>query len=406
MAKKKGIDLFGDDEDASRSPSEFEALLNGSSALTRRLVPGDRFQGEVLAVSGQEAFLSTGTPTDAMMPLLQMNEEEKPKVGDLLDVVVVRSSDSEILVKRFGSKGLNLDADSLEEAFKMEIPVEGVVSEVIKGGFRVKVQEQKAFCPLSQMDFHVTRPEDYVGRKFSFMITKFERGRDLVVSRRQLLNAERQQKEADFLKTDQVGEIFSGQIFRIEKYGAFVRLENGIEGLIPISELSWGRIHHPQEVVNLDQSVQVKLLRAEVSEGRLKASFSLKQGGNVLDPWVSIAGDYPVGKTFEGRVENKQNFGLFINLAPGVTGLLPRSAWREAQGDVNYENLNKGDVVQVKISNIDQDAHKMSFAVPGSDDEGDWQEHQKSLNKQNSGSFGSGQFGSLADAFKGLKPRG
>ncbi|NCN42205.1 S1 RNA-binding domain-containing protein [bacterium] len=397
MAKKKAVDLFGDD-DQIESQSEFEVLLNASSAPTQGLVPGDRFRGEVLAVSGQEAFISTGTPTDAMMPLAQNSNSEPPAVGDFVDVVVVRSNDSGILVKPFGARGGDMDADSLEEAFEMELAVEGLVLEAVKGGFRVKIQEQKAFCPISQMDWRVTQAEDYVGRKYKFLITKFERGRDLVVSRRKLLTEERAAVESEFLKTDQVGEIFSGQIFRLEKYGAFIRLDNGIEGLIPISELSWSRIGHPQEVVHLDQTVQVKLMRSEESEGRLKLSFSLKQGGSVVDPWATLENDFPMGKVCEGTVENKESFGLFINLGLGVTGLLPKSSWRDATDDVAYDSKRKGDKVLVKVNQIDLAARRLSLSVPGNEDDVQWRDHQKSMDSST-----SGKFGSMADLFKGIK---
>ncbi|MGZ3724012.1 MAG: S1 RNA-binding domain-containing protein, partial [Bdellovibrionales bacterium] len=292
MAKKKNLDLFAEDTIA-KPQNEFDALLNSSKITARGLAPGDKFRAEVLAVTGQEAFVSTGTPTDAVMPFALNGPT--PKAGDFIDVIVVRAREGEILVKAVGSRGVSAETDSLEDAYDMEIPVEGVVLEAVKGGFRVKVQGQKAFCPISQMDWRVTQAEDYVGKKFEFIITKLERGRDLVVSRRKILELERAAGEGEFMQTKKVGEIYSGKVFRLEKYGAFIRLENGIEGLIPISELSYSRINHPQEAVNIDQIVQVKLLRAEEDGDRLKVSFSLKQGGSVVDPWATIEADFGVG---------------------------------------------------------------------------------------------------------------
>ncbi len=133
------------------------------------------------------------------MPFLKTEENAGPKPGDVLDVVVVRAREGEILVKEVGSRGATAEADSLEDAFDMELPVEGTVLEEVKGGFRVKVQGVKAFCPISQMDFRVTDGKQYVGKKYDFVITKYERGRDLVVSRRRILEQERAAGEGDFL---------------------------------------------------------------------------------------------------------------------------------------------------------------------------------------------------------------
>lgn len=403
MAKNKSKDfddLFGEDNDA-KPVSEFDQLLNGSIVSARGLMTGDRFRGEVLAISGQEAFLSTGTPTDAVMPFALSAKQEAPKVGDQIDVMVVRSRDGEIVVRPVGSRGGDVEADSLQDAMEMEIPVDGLVTEAVNGGFKVKVQDHKAFCPISQMDWRVANANDYVDKKYKFLITRMERGRDLVVSRRKLLEQERAGTEADFQQSAQIGEVYDGKIFRIEKYGAFVRLENGVDGLIPISELSYGRIGHPQEVVNLDQTVQVKLMRMEKSqEGtneRLKMSFSLKQGGGVIDPWTTIESDYPVGSVVDGKVEHKETFGLFVNLGMGVTGLLPRSVWRDSTE--NVENKKRGDVIKVKIEKIDTDNRKMSFSLPsGGEDEANsnWQEHANAKS-------GSSNFGSMADLFKDLK---
>lgn len=396
MAKKKDADLFGDDL-VAKPQSEFERLLNSSGVSVRGLAAGDVFSGEILAVTGNEAFISTGTPTDATMPFVLGAGGEKPKVGDVVQVMVVRAREGEILVKPVGSRGGSIEMDSLEDAFDMEIPVEGTVLEANKGGFRVKVGEQKAFCPISQMDWRVVTPEDYVGKKFNFIITKFERGRDIVVSRRKVMELDRAASEGDFLATAKEGDVFSGRVFRIEKYGAFVRLDNGVEGLIPIGEMSWSRINHPQEVVNLDQVVQVKLMRIAEDGDRLKLSFSLKQGGSMDDPWASIEARFPVGSQVEGVVEGKEPFGLFVNIAGGITGLLPRSTWRDALDASSWENKRRGDRVKVRVDRIDLDAHKLSFTPPREDEDDSWRSHTAVNGGKSSG------FGSMADLFKGIK---
>jgi small subunit ribosomal protein S1 len=401
LAKKKHYDdLFS--EDAVAKPlNEFDQLLNSSTVHTRGLTPGDRFRGEVLAVTGQEAFISTGTPTDAVMPFLKEEGKEPPKAGDVVDVIVVRAREGEILVKAVGSRGITAEADSLEDAFDMELPVEGVVLEEVKGGFRVKVQGVKAFCPISQIDYRCVDTKSYIGKKYEFIITKYERGRDLVVSRRKILDQQKAVGEGDFLRDAEPGSIFEATVFRLEKYGAFVRLQNGVEGLIPIQELAWGRINRPEEAVQMDQKVQVKLLSAVEDGNRLKVSFSLKQGGTVDDPWSSIEQTYPVGTMVDGTVEHKEAFGIFVRIAMGITGLLPRSAWRDATDGKDYENKRKGDSVKVRVDRIDLDNRKLSFSLPREEEDETWRDHQ-AAKTPSSGAKTAG-FGTLGDLLKGAK---
>jgi len=398
MSKKKPVDLFGDDDAVAHAPSEFEQMLNSSGVGARRIKVGDRLRGEVLAINASEAFVSTGTAIDAIMPL---NPAAEPpfKVGDLVDVTVVRATETEVLVKgAFQRGGDGPEAENLEDAFDMELPVEGTVLEVVKGGFRVKVHAEKAFCPVSQIDFHCKVPEDYVGRKYQFIITRYERGRDLVVSRRKLLELERAGSEADFLRDAKVDDIYSATVFRLEKYGAFVRMENNVEGLIPISELSWNRINHPQEVVNMDQVVQVKLMRVQEEGSRLRVSFSLKQGGSVEDPWATIANDFPVGTTREGTVERRESFGMFVNIGVGISGLLPRSAWRDSEDQRAFESKRPGDKVVVRVDRLDLDQRRLSFSLPREEEDESWRESSASTATTKS-------FGTLGDLLKGVTPK-
>lgn len=397
VAKKKSFDhLFEEDQ-----PNKVESpdWLNSSSLSTRQLVVGDRFTGEVIAVQGQEAFLSTGTPIDAIMPFQASEKHPAPKVGELLDVVVVRARPNEVLVRPAGQLSVGVEADSLEDAYSMEIPVEGLVLEAIKGGFRVKVQAAKAFCPISQMDFRVTDPNEYVGKKMRFMITKYERGRDLVVSRRRLIEADRAGAEQEFLAKAEVGQIFSGKITRLEQYGAFIRLDNGMEGLVPVSEIAWNRIHHPQEVLNLDQVVQVKLLRMTQDEGRLKLSFSLKQGGSVEDPWADIDRQFPVGTVMSGRLERREPFGLFFALAQGVTGLMPKSSYRDSTDAKKWDSLKIGDESQVQVQSLDLAARRLSLAIPTAEGDRAWRDH---VAKQPQA---AGGLGAMAQAFASAKKK-
>lgn len=397
MSKKTG-DLFEDDAKVANK-NDFAKLLEQSLRPGRDLRVGATFKGEILALGKDEAFVATETPVDGALPIRELLNEKKEllfKVGDRLDVTVVRLREGEILLRR-ASSTMASEVDSLEDAFDMELPVEGKVTESIKGGFRVMIQGKAAFCPIGQMDLRFVKdPSEYVGQRFEFILTQYENGgRNIVVSRRKVLELQRAEYEGEFLKSQKSGDILSGQISRIEKFGAFVSLAGGVEGLIPISELSWGRIQNPSEVVSLGQSVSVKLLKATEEEGRLKVSLSLKQAGGEGDPWFMVVQKFPVGTAVEGTVEKKENYGLFVQLAPGMSGLLPRSKWRDRIDGQQYDNKIKGDKVKVVVSEIKFEERKLTLGpFDETEDEG-WRAH----NVQTTG------FGTLADLLKNVKPR-
>lgn len=395
MSKK---DIFGDDIVEQKDFSSFESLFAESSAagLKTSLKVGDNFTGEILSIGKEEAFVSTGSTVDGMIAtrdLLDENKEVKYKVGDQIECVVISNKGGELRVAKKGALGA--DADSLEDAFDMELPVEGRVTEAVNGGFRVQIMGKTAFCPISQIDSRFVQDgSDYINKKFDFIITKFEKkGRDLVVSRRKLLEVQKAEFEGAFMQEHQPGALLEGKIMRVEKFGAFVDLGNGVEGLVHVSEISWNRVHDAKEVVMPGQSVTVKLLKTEEVDGKLKISLSLKQADGAGNPWMQVPQDFPVGKVVKGTVEKKEVYGLFVNIGPGVTGLLPKSKWRDSLDAASYENKKRGDEVMVQIDEIMFEEKKISLGLPGVADDMSWKSHTTAK---------SDGFGSMADAFKGL----
>ena len=398
----RGTDLFGDEE-AVTGTEDFAALLAQSQSPTRRLRPGDSFKGEILSIGKEDAFVSTGTPTDGALPRLQLLDEKnelKYKVGDVIEVKVVRAREGEIFLRKADSTAAAHDLESLEDAFDMELPVEGRVTEPCKGGVRVLIAGKTAFCPISQLDSQrVESAQEYVGKKFEFIVTQFENGgRNIVVSRRRVLDLARLESEAAFLASAKPGDIFHGRILRLERFGAFVRLESGVEGLIPISELAWGRIGDPREVVAVDQEVDVALLRVTEEEGRLRVSLSLKQGGGEGDPWLRVAVDFPVGAVVEGEIERREPYGLFVRISPAITGLLPRSKWRDLADGAQYETRKKGERLKVQVDEILAAERKITLAPPRDQDDGAWRAHSGQ-----SGRPAGGGFGTLADLLRPKK---
>ncbi|MBO9666432.1 MAG: S1 RNA-binding domain-containing protein [Bdellovibrio sp.] len=397
MSKK---DIFGDEIESKKSFEDFESMFAQSEqSLKTRVSVGDKIKGEILSIGKEESFVSTGTPVDGMLftrDLLDENKEVKYHVGDMIDVVVVAIKGGEVRLAMKGSK--SAATDDLEDAYDMELPVQGTVTEVVNGGLRVTIQGQKAFCPISQIDSRfVSDASEYVGRKFDFLITQFDK-RNIVVSRRKLLDLEKAENEGAFMQKRQVGDILEGRITRLEKFGAFVELESGVEGLVHLSELTWSRVHSPQEVVSPGQMVTVKLLKIEEIDGKLKISLSMKQADGDGNPWNSVPAKFPVGTVVNGKVEKKETYGLFVNIAPGITGLLPKSKWRDHVDGAQFENKKRGDDITVQVDEIKFEDKKISLGVPGSGEDHSWRSHQPAS--------GSG-FGSLGDALKGLniKPK-
>lgn len=410
MSKK---DMFGD-EIGKRPSEDFGSLLEMSErGRIRNLKNGDQIKGEILAINKQSVFVATGTPTDGVLPLSEILDEKqvpKFKIGEVIDVIVVRQKADEILLRYKGAKGISAEVENLEDAFDMELPIEGKVLEVVKGGYRVLVHGQKAFCPISQMDQRVSPDSaQYVGNKYTFLVTQFEnQGRNIVVSRRKILDLEKAENEGTFLLKYKVGDILPGTVKRIEKYGAFIELEGGIEGMAHISEIAWGRIQDPSEIVRIGQSVTVKLLKAEEEGTRLKISLSIKQGGGEGDPWMSIFEKFPVGTIVQGVVDKKENFGLFVQVAPGLNGLLPRSKWKEEANANEYDNKKRGDIVPVQIDQILFEEKKISLRVPTEGVDDSWRSHQSAagqgLGSTSGKGLGSGGLGGLADLMKKAKP--
>ena len=403
MSKK---DIFGDelnDQSAEKSTAptsaqDFASLFENSMAKAgRRLHVGDQFSGEILSISKEEAFVSTSTSQDAMIlvsDLLDENKNLKYKVGDKIDVVVVKTKGGEIRVAKAGSKKANSDLDSLEDAFGMEMPIEGRVAEVCNGGFRVQIQNKLAFCPVSQMDYKTNSDhQSYVNKKFEFLITQLDpKGRNIVVSRRKLLDLQKAENEGQFMTTHKPGDILEGVVTRFEKFGAFIRLEDGVEGLCHISEIGWSRLADPSEVLTLGQKVAVMILDIVELDGRLKISLSVKQAGGDGDPWLKVPEKYPVGSMHEGLVEKKEQYGLFVNIAPGVTGLLPRSKWRDHLEAASFENKKKGDKFQVRIDEVLFEQKRISLGLPMQEEDQSWRE---TANKKSG--FSSSQFAGLSN---------
>lgn len=352
-------------EDESESFAElFEAYTAG---MKENLRIGDRIRGEIVAVGKENAFVDTGTKSDGVVDLEELRDEQgrlTSRVGDTVELYVVGLSESEIRLSRALS-GIGGQA-MLEEAYRKQMPVEGTVRETCKGGFRVEVLKHRAFCPVSQIELqYVENPENFVGETFEFRITRFEEGgRNLVVSRRVLLEEQQKAAQKDFFQSLAVGQDLEGTITRLMPYGAFVELIPGVEGMVHVSELQWSRTEKPEQCVRTGDSVRVKVIdvAADSKTGRLKIALSIKQLS--ADPWETVEENFQSGDRLKGRVTRCTGFGAFVEIAPGLEGLVHISEMSYVKRILKPEDVvSPGDEVSVAIQNIDAAGRRISLSM-------------------------------------------
>jgi len=286
----------------------------------------------------------------------------------------------------------------LEEAFRSGIPVEGTVESEIKGGFAVKLAgSTRAFCPFSQIGVPRAENEEVIGRLLDFRIMQYsEKGRNIIVSHREVVEEERRSRMAELRNTLQEGMTVSGTVSSIRDFGAFVDI-GGLEGLLPISEICWGHVEDINERLHVGQNVEVKVMKLDWEAERF--SFSLKNAS--ADPWDNVLEKYPEGSTHQGRVVRLTNFGAFVSLAEGVDGLIHISKLGAGRR-INHprEVLENGQELEVKIEAVNPDEKRISLAPadqetsgdePGKDpDQGsDFKQYVREQGRKSSGSMGT-----------------
>lgn len=313
--------------------SEFEALLRElektEQAVAERPKPGDRVKGQVIAIGEEQVFVDLGGKAEGAMDIGNLTDKDgnlKVAVGDELEATVAGVDAETGAVTLGGKQGKHLHgAEELESAYQQGLPVEGSVTGTTKGGLEVRIAGHRAFCPASQADIRFVEDLSVmVGQHHAFRITKLEAGKrlNLVVSRRALLEAERA-TQAEALKEQlQEGVVLNGKVVGIKDFGAFVDL-GGVEGMVHISEMSLTRIRHPDEVLSLGQDVEVQVLRIEeTGNPKRPQKIALSIRALAKDPWSDVIVRYSPGSRVDGRVTRTQPFGAFVELEPGLEGMI------------------------------------------------------------------------------------
>lgn len=385
------------------STEDFSKLLGASlEAAEKTYSPGDRVRAELLTVGQEDSFVALGPGQEGVVATLDLLDAEGQaafRVGDMLDLFVTSVRPHEVRLST-NPTDKNI-AEDLKEAFETSRPVEGRVVEACKGGLRVSVRGKTAFCPISQIDVKRTETgAEFIGKTLVFRLTQFsEDGRSIVVSRRKLLEEEIGRTADSFLAQNPDGSVVTGKVMRLEKFGAFVELAPGLEGLAHVSELAWSRVESPSDILSVGQTVTVKILKRETVEGRLKISLSLKQVSErpatpaapaVVDPWSK----YAPGQVFTGKVTRKEPYGLFIQLEPGIVGLLHQSKTSD-RPDFQFERQKVGSEVEVQVGEVRLDERRISLELPRDVEAEGWKERQVEPDAA-MGAFGEGLRAALA----------
>jgi small subunit ribosomal protein S1 len=368
----------GPGPDRERDPA-FEAMLEQSFKEQPKLSPGDKVDTRVISVGPEHVFLDLGTRYDGLLPRPEVTSEEGEvtvQPGDRITVFIASWRDGTFLcTKRLGQAAVRTQderdnrestLEALRTAQDSGMPVDGQVAESVKGGFSVTVMGQRAFCPISQIDNKYTEdPTVHVGQSYAFEIVKIEEGgRNIVVSRRRLLEREAEELAGKIWGTLHVGQQLEGVVTTLKPYGAFVDV-GGIEGLLHVSELSFGRVNDPKDVLGVGQKLTVAI--KDLDQVKKKISLSLKS--LLEDPWTKVAESLSVGQVLRGKITRLAQFGAFVQVQQNVEGLIHISEMaQERRINSPREVVKEGQSVVVRVLEIDRERRRIGLALEADDE--------------------------------------
>jgi small subunit ribosomal protein S1 len=350
---------------SSDGGNSFAKMFEGGFSAPVNFTPGQQVEATVVRITNNSVFLDVGSKSEGYInreEFLDGQGELTVKEGERVKAYFLSSNRSEMLfTTRLGGGG-GAGQAHLEEAYASRIPVEGTVEKEIKGGFEVKLSGGiRSFCPYSQIDKRrVEEPAALIGQSLLFRITQYsENGRNIVLSRRQLLEEEAQEKRDKLRETLKPGVTVAGVVTSIRPFGAFIDI-GGLEGLLPVSEIGWGHVEDIHAKLEVGQKVEVVVLKLDWEHDRF--SFSLKQA--LADPWQEAAGKFTEGSFHSGRVARLTNFGAFVTLAEGVDGLIHISALAGGR-KINHprEVVKENETVEVRIDKVDSASRRISLTL-------------------------------------------
>ena len=341
--------------------ADFTALLEESAKQRPgKLRVGQKVSGRVAHLGGEVAFLDLGGKGEGIIDLRELrNDKGEPLVhaGEVLEGYVLSVSEGNVVVTRSVPKGAGREI--VQQALDAKIPIEGLVSGQNKGGLEVDLGGMRGFVPASQIDVRfVEDPAQFVGQRLKFRVTEL-RGGNAILSRRALLEEERAAQAVELRKRLEVGAQLEGAVTSVRDFGAFVDL-GGLEGLIHVSELSHARVAHAQDVVKPGQRVKVQVLRIEKDEkGHDKIALSLR--ALEQDPWDAARPQLKEGARLQGKVARLQPFGAFVELFPGVDGLVHVSALADRHVQHPREVVKEGETIWVQVESVDDSQRRIAL---------------------------------------------
>ncbi|MDP2344926.1 MAG: S1 RNA-binding domain-containing protein [Deltaproteobacteria bacterium] len=350
---------------------DFAAMLAAEGAVQRRDVRiGDKVRALCVHVGSDAVFFELSKTQQAHAARAEFLDEKSGEMtiapGDSVDLFVVAFKDGVLLSPKIGRD--QIDVGMLEQARISGIPIDGTVTGVNKGGFEISISgNSRGFCPLGQIDIHfVDDPTTLIGKTLAFLVKEVkEGGKNVVLSRRALLEKERNEKAGKLRETLAVGQIIDGVVTRIQPFGAFVDL-GGIDGLVPVSELAYGRVQDPNEIVKVGEQVKVEITRIEDDphpkrQGQLRIGLSMK--AMQQDPLVERMNELSPGAQFVGRVMRLEPFGAFVEIFPGVEGLVHVSEISDRRIRHPEDVLKVDEHVQVRVKDVDLPRRRVSLSM-------------------------------------------
>lgn len=393
-----------DDLDEPNEPAgeeSFAEMLEQSMGNTTRLELGQKTEARILQIGAEWVFLDVGQKGEGILDVRELHDSEGSlifEVGASISAYFISREGGEL---RFTTKiggGGSAGTAQLEEAWRSSIPVDGRIEKEIKGGYEIKLPGNvRAFCPFSQISLRrPDNPEELIDQSLPFKITKFEEdGRNIVVSHREILEAERHQKRDELRETLQEGMRVTGEVISIRDFGAFVDI-GGLEGLLPISEISYARVEDINEELEVGQQLELAVKRLDWAEN--KFSFSLRD--TLADPWSSVGSKFKSGDRLTGKVSRLAPFGAFVTLDDGIDGLVHISKLGQGKHIKHpKEAVAVGQMLPVTIEKIDLEQKRISLIPTGEEEEvGD-----SSYSDEPASGSGMGSFADLLKAAQNKK---
>jgi small subunit ribosomal protein S1 len=344
------------------SKSKREELAAMYDNVATDLEEQEVVKGIVVAINDRDVVLNIGYKSDGLVPTNEFRDTPDLKVGDEVEVYVEEREDKngELVLSRRKAKIVGA-WDKIQKALDQDEIIEGLVKRRTKGGLIVDVHGVEAFLPGSQIDVKPIRDFDvFVGKKMEVKVVKINYSNDnVVVSHKVLIEKDLEKQKAEILNNLEKGQVLEGVIKNMTNFGVFIDL-GGVDGLLHITDISWGRINHPEEVLKLDEKVKVVVL--DFDEGKKRISLGMKQ--LTSHPWDSLAEGLDVGSKVKGKIVNVADYGAFLEIAPGVEGLIHVSEMSWSQHLRNPQDfINVGDELEAVVLTLDKDERKMSLGI-------------------------------------------